>query len=265
MEKNDQLLDFKEQLIYSTAFTMLPIFTCSNIVEDKKIKIDNINGFQFEFVGQSLNMGIDLKLFAAIFKQGKTKLKTNFVDLLYACGYSAKEIRKDNKRIIFESLERLRKASVSFKKENHFLSFNFIYRISIIEENIELDLSSDLVKYFSDEEHKTFLNVAKLQERWGNKMFHKKLEIFLNNFSKYHHKVCLKEENILINFGVEVSPRSRSDLKKVLNDFVEKNIIENYNFKDGSVNIIFKNDKYKLKDKDKLEKIIPKPFLKACK
>jgi hypothetical protein len=248
----NDLKDFSKTTTIDTAFTLLPIFTCSNkttdIIIDKKI-----NGIDFKFTGKSLNMGIDLKVFAALFKQEKEYLETSLNSFLYACGYNTKEIRKENKELVIESLTRLKQANITIKRENHILMFGFINRIETDGINIKIDLSKDLVNYFRKKDHKTFLDVKKLDDKWGKKMYHKKLDLFFKNFSTFHHNCKFTEENIFLNLGMEYNAKNRFELKKIIEDFILIGDVLSYKIENGTVFITFKNSKFNLKNKKKIE------------
>lgn len=248
----EQLKDFSKTTTIDTAFTLLPIFTCSNITKDIRIE-KKINGIDFRFTGKSLNMGIDLKVFAALFKQEKETIETSLNSFLYACGYNTKEIRKENKEVVIESLTRLKQANVFIKRDNNILMFSFINRIETDGINIKIDLSKDLVNYFRKKEHKTFLDVKKLDEKWGKKMYHKKLDLFFKNFSTFHHKINFSEDNIFDNLGMENNSKNRFELKKIIEDFILIGDILSYSYENGTVKITFKNSKFNLKNKKKIE------------
>lgn len=251
----EQLKDFSKTTTIDTAFTLLPIFTCSNITKDIRIE-KKINGIDFRFTGKSLNMGIDLKVFAALFKQEKETIETSLNSFLYACGYNTKEIRKENKEVVIESLTRLKQANVFIKRDNNILMFSFINRIETDGINIKIDLSKDLVNYFRKKEHKTFLDVKKLDEKWGKKMYHKKLDLFFKNFSTFHHKINFSEDNIFDNLGMENNSKNRFELKKIIEDFILIGDILSYSYENGTVKITFKNSKFNLKNKKKIEPTI---------
>lgn len=251
----EQLKDFSKTTTIDTAFTLLPIFTCSNITKDIRIE-KKINGIDFRFTGKSLNMGIDLKVFAALFKQEKETIETSLNSFLYACGYNTKEIRKENKEVVIESLTRLKQANVFIKRDNNILMFSFINRIETDGTNIKIDLSKDLVNYFRKKEHKTFLDVKKLDEKWGKKMYHKKLDLFFKNFSTFHHKINFSEDNIFDNLGMENNSKNRFELKKIIEDFILIGDILSYSYENGTVKITFKNSKFNLKNKKKIEPTI---------
>lgn len=251
----EQLKDFTKTTTIDTAFTLLPIFTCSNIEKDIRIE-KKINGIDFKFSGKSLNMGIDLKVFAALFKQEKEVIETSLNCFLYACGYNTKEIRKENKEIVMESLSRLKQANVFIKRDNCILMFSFINRVETDGVNIKIDLSKDLVNYFKRKEHKTFLDVKKLDEKWGKKMYHKKLDLFFKNFSTFHHNVNFAEDNIYDNLGMENNSKNKFELKKIIEDFIKIGDIISYKMENNMISIKFKNNKYELKGKKKIEHTI---------
>ena len=248
----EELKKYEDNTPIDTAFTLLPIFVCSNTTKDLRIE-KKINGIDFKFSGKTLNMGLDLRLFAALFKQEKYTIETTLNCLLYACGYNTKEIRKDNKELLINSLEKLKEANVFIKRQNYFLMFSFIERIESDGVKIKINLSKDLVNFFKKKEHKTFLDVNKLDEKWGKKMFHKKLDLHLKNYSSFHHNITLTEENVFDNLGMENNSKNRFELKKIIEDFIKIGDILSYSYENGNIKITFKNDKYNLKNKKKIE------------